>query len=157
MSKKTRIQKVFDKAQNYKGFGKSNINKKIAWYEIEYHSNDDLIELHWLKIIHPSRAEKERLRYNMSHLGYDVPGAGETDFLALMWAGIKNPPKDAVEAQLYRATKCYQSNTIKEAIAVVYTDSFREITNKYVKTLLFNYCQLIDVVPGNRVSLTNRR
>lgn len=157
MSKKHRINQLHNKAKNFKGFGQPTTDKKVSWYEIEYHDHDDLIELHWVKIIDPSKAEKTRLRQNMMHLGYDVPGAGESDFLALIWMGVYSPPSKAVTAYLYRATKCYQSHTIKEPIACLDLDSIREISNKYVKTLLFNYCQLVDIIPGDRVTLTNRR
>ncbi|WP_107670355.1 hypothetical protein [Cyanothece sp. BG0011] len=157
MSKATRLKKHVEKAQNFKGFGSPLVSEKCSWFEIEYLSEDDLLELHWLKVSHPNKGEKKRLRANMQMLGYDEPGASEMDFLALLYSGTTNPPEGTKETCLYRATKCYQSNTIKKPISVIVADERAEINNLYVKSLLFKYCKVVAIIPGERVTLTCRK
>jgi hypothetical protein len=151
---KFRHYSVIQKSQNFKGFGDPTVSQISHWYEIEYLEGEDLIELHWLKIADPCKAEKQKLRQNMIESGFYVDGAGETDFLALIHLGLTEYPKNSDLALLYRATKRHQSNTIKLAIAEIGKDVI--VDNLYLKTLHLKYCQVTDVIVGEKVTLSYR-
>lgn len=154
--RRSRFNLLKRKAEKNKGFGDVTVSGKCRYYEIEFLKDDELIELHWLKIAEPSREEKMRLRMVMVQAKMDVPGATEYDFLAMLHLGLSIFPRDTDSALAYRASRLYQSGVIKCPFGEVIRDEYH-LNNPFLSTMTLKYCKIVDVVDGVNVTLSNRR
>lgn len=162
---KKRINKARAKSLNFKGFGQ-NTSNNFVWYSIEWNKEDgdevELIELHWIKVEKPCSSRRKRFQIAMDYA--QVPSdISVEDFLATLHMGKCTEDErlaslGANAGFLFRASKKGDCS-IRTPIAQVYgvwTDG-KIPEEDLVNVMAWQYCQTDEVVPGEQVTLANRR
>jgi hypothetical protein len=165
--RRKRLNEVSKKANDYKGFGQP-FEGKFEWYIIEWNhewlSDEglevDLIELHWVKVLKPSK--KQRIFYTnaMSFAGISDDKMSVEDFLACVFMGYcsdKNKVPAANAAWLYRAN--FKGDTEpRDPIGQLYgTWNDDDFQDSLIDTVAFKHCFIDEVVPGEQVERFSKR
>jgi hypothetical protein len=162
---KRRIAKTRAKSLDPRGFGQ-NTSNSFLWYSIEWNKEaeieTELIELHWIKVERPCSSRRERFRIAMDHA--QVPeNLSVEDFLATLYMGKCTEDKRLINLGvnagfLFRASKKGDCQ-IRDVVAQVFGTWTDETVpaEDIVNVMAWQYCSLDEVVPGEQVTLANRR
>ena len=162
---KKRINKARAKSLNPKGFGQP-ISNEFLWYSIEWNRETDddvdLIELHWIKVERPCPSRRNRFRIAMDHA--QVPSwLTVEDFLATLYMGKCTDDRAMAEKGvnagfLFRASRKGDCQ-IRDVVAQVFGawDDQPIPPQDLVNVMAWQYVALDEVVPGEMVTLANRR
>jgi hypothetical protein len=160
-----RFAKARNKALNYKGFGHRipADSDKTHWYYIEYNreteDEEELIELHWLKVQEPNTKAKGFLRNVMHLVGAERIGISETDFIAISWLGWAMSTEEIAEkkinmAFLFPASKLGDTGI---RLPIAHAEGLQDYHDPDILALVFRFCEIDRVLLGSEVSLLKRK
>ena len=165
--RRKRLDKVSKKAQNFKGFGQP-FEGEFEWYMIEWNcewlSDEglevDLIELHWVKVLKPSKKQRAFYTNAMSLAGINGNKLSVEDFFAcifLVYCSDKGQVPTANSGLLYRAN--FKGDTEpRDPIGQLFgTWNDGDFQDSLIDTVAFKHCFIDEVVPGEQVTWKRKR
>jgi hypothetical protein len=168
-----RLDSLIQKSHNFKGFGDAFDQKDVHWYCLEWKretvDDDDLIELHWIKVLPPKGKDRKWLTVVMrASFENGVPeGFTVEDLLAAMYLCEQKETTKFTEngcnCAFMFACKKKGDLSIRPPIGQLYGSWRGENENVVIpyqstmNAIIFKFVALDEIVPCDQVTLFNRK